>query len=163
MPLLYCSRCALSFSVVVLMTIIWVPDSQLFWPWEVSRLCFVRDWAHFRPLDDHISNCHHLACVGYVHQVSVVSFSVTHKLSFQCLGFKFADVSVPLPHEDCATKNIQFTNWKLRFYTSHQLCWASFFSSSHKQVSDPCCLKNFRSPHHLGKSWVNEQTSCHLQ
>ena len=87
----------------------------------------VRDWAHLGLLDDHFSNCHNLACVGYVHQVSVVAFIVTHKLSFQCLGFTFADISFPLPHEDCATKIRKFFNWKLRFFTSHQLCSAFFF------------------------------------
>ena len=96
-------------------------------------------------------------------QVSVVSFSVNHKLSFQCLGFKFADISVPLPHQDCGTKNRYYTNWKLRLYSSHQLCWAFFFSSSHNQVPDSCCMENCCSPYHLWKTRVNEQASCHLQ
>ena len=43
----------------------------------------------FGLLDDHISNCHQLACIGYVHQVYLVSFSVTQKLSFQCLNTSF--------------------------------------------------------------------------
>ena len=101
----------------------------------------VRDRATFGLTDDHILNCHHLAlaCVGYTHQVFDVSFSVTNKLPFQCPGFKFADVSVPLPHGDCAIKNKRFTNWKLRFYASHQHCWALFFSSSHNSVSHSYC------------------------
>ena len=123
-----------------------------------SGVCVVRDRVHFGLLDDHISNCHHLPCAGYVHQVSVVSFRVTHQLSFQCVGDKFADVSVPLHHEDC---NQKYSLLIESFYTSYQLCWTLFFSC-HNQVSDPCCVKNRCSPH-LGKSWVNEQASYHLQ
>ena len=80
----------------------------------------------------------------------------------QCFGFKFADVVVPLPNEGCATKNRLLTNWKLRFYTSHQLCW-EFFSLSHNYVADPCYVEDCCSPHPFVKTRVNEQGYCQLQ
>ena len=105
-PLLYFSRCG----KYQCMCCHWLKDHHL-----SAKSVVVLTLAHFWLLGEHISNCRHLAWVGYEDEVSFVTQSVTHKFFLQGLGLQFADLTVPLAHEDWSTRGRWFINWKFTF------------------------------------------------
>ena len=123
-------------------------------------LCCQR-MSPLRTLDDHISNCHNLACVGYVHQVSVVSFSVTHKLSFHFLGssllkslFRFRMKIVQPKIDNLLIESLGFKPRisSSRYFSSPPLTSKFLILFAWRIATLYIIL--------LGKTRVNEQASC---